>query len=215
MAETAVEDTIIAEEKERIDVISELKRGVWTENPVFRQLLGLCPTLAVTNTAINGVAMGLATSFVLISSSALVSLIRKLVPNQVRIATFTIIIATFVTVADQFLAAMFPPISKALGAYVPLIVVNCIILGRQEAFASKNPLKKSIFDAVVMGCGFIAAVTVLGIVREILGSGSLFGFQVLGEWFRPWVVMILPAGAFLSLGIGLGIINYIVGRKKG
>ncbi len=215
MAETAVEDTIIAEEKERIDVISELKRGVWTENPVFRQLLGLCPTLAVTNTAINGVAMGLATSFVLISSSALVSLIRKLVPNQVRIATFTIIIATFVTVADQFLAAMFPPISKALGAYVPLIVVNCIILGRQEAFASKNPLKKSIFDAVVMGCGFIAAVTVLGVVREILGSGSLFGFQVLGEWFRPWVVMILPAGAFLSLGIGLGIINYIVGRKKG
>ena len=178
MAETAVAEATIAQEKERIDVISEFKRGLWTENPVFRQLLGLCPTLAVTNSAINGVAMGLATSFVLISSSAFVSLIRKLVPNQVRIATFTVIIATFVTVADQFLAAMFPPISKALGPYVPLIVVNCIILGRQEAFASKNPLKKSVFDAIVMGCGFVATLTALGIIREILGSGSIFGVHV-------------------------------------
>jgi electron transport complex protein RnfE len=213
MADTAVAEAAIAQ-KDRVDVVSEFKRGLWTENPVFRQLLGLCPTLAVTNSAINGVAMGLATSFVLISSSFFVSLIRKLVPNQVRIATFTVIIATFVTVADQFLAAMFPPISKALGPYVPLIVVNCIILGRQEAFASKNPLPKSILDAVVMGCGFIATLTTLGLIREILGSGSIFGVQVLGEWFKPWVVMILPAGAFLSLGIGLGVINYIVGRKK-
>jgi electron transport complex protein RnfE len=215
MADTAVAETPTVQRKERINVFSELKRGLWTENPVFRQLLGLCPTLAVTNSAINGIAMGLATSFVLISSSTIVSLIRKLVPNQVRIATFTVIIATFVTVADRFLAAMFPPISKALGPYVPLIVVNCIILGRQEAFASKNPLHRSILDAIVMGCGFIATLTTLGIVREILGSGSIFGVQVLGEWFKPWVVMILPAGAFLSLGIGLGIINYIVGRKKG
>lgn len=203
------------QKKERLDFAGEFVRGLWTENPVFRQLLGLCPTLAVTNSAINGLAMGLATSFVLISSSTIVSLIRKLVPNQVRIATFTVIIATFVTVADQFLAAFFPDISKALGPYVPLIVVNCIILGRQEAFASKNPIHKSILDAVVMGCGFIATLTVLGSVREILGSGSLFGVQLLGEWFKPWLVMILPAGAFLSLGIGLGIINYIVSRKKG
>jgi electron transport complex protein RnfE len=215
MAEIAVAEVTTAQQEKRLDAFSELKRGLWTENPVFRQLLGLCPTLAVTNSAINGVAMGLATSFVLICSSFFVSLIRKLVPNQVRIATFTVIIATFVTVADQFLAAMFPPISKALGPYVPLIVVNCIILGRQEAFASKNPLGRSVFDAIVMGCGFIATLTTLGVVREILGSGSLFGVQILGEWFRPWVVMILPAGAFLSLGIGLGIINYIVGRKKG
>ena len=212
MAETTVTDV---QQKERINVLSELKRGLWTENPVFRQLLGMCPTLAVTNSAINGVAMGLATSFVLISSSAIVSLIRKRVPNQVRIATFTVIIATFVTVADRFLGAMFPPISKALGPYVPLIVVNCIILGRQEAFASKNPVKKSILDAIVMGCGFVATLTTLGVIREILGSGSVFGIQVLGDWFKPWVVMILPAGAFLSLGIGLGIINYIVGKKKG
>jgi Na+-translocating ferredoxin:NAD+ oxidoreductase subunit E len=208
-------DTAEVSNVRQIDILSELKRGMWTENPVFRQLLGLCPTLAVTNSGINGVAMGLATSFVLISSSTIVSLIRKIVPNQVRIATFTIIIATFVTVADQFLAAMFPPISKALGPYVPLIVVNCIILGRQEAFASKHPPLQSILDAVVMGCGFIATLTCLGLIREILGSGSLFGAQVLGEWFKPWVVMILPAGAFLSLGIGLGVINYIVGRKKG
>lgn len=200
--------------KEQLDLVSELRRGLWTENPVFRQLLGLCPTLAVTNSSINGLAMGLATSFVLISSSTIVSLIRKLVPTQVRIATFTVIIATFVTVADQFMAAFFPDISKALGPYVPLIVVNCIILGRQEAFASKNPIHKSILDAVVMGCGFIATLIVLGSVREILGSGSIFGAQLLGEWFKPWVIMILPAGAFLSLGIGLGIINYIVSRKQ-
>jgi electron transport complex protein RnfE len=201
--------------KERLDFAGEFVRGLWTENPVFRQLLGLCPTLAVTNSANTGLAMGLSTSFVLISSSTIVSLIRKLVPNQVRIATFTVIIATFVTVADQFLAAFFPDTSKALGPYVPLIVVNCIILGRQEAFASKNPIHKSILDAVVMGCGFVATLAVLGSVREILGSGSLFGLQLLGEWFKPWLVMILPPGAFLSLGIGLGIINYIVSRKKG
>ncbi len=215
MADSTGAETTIRQQENRIDVVSEFKRGLWTENPVFRQLLGLCPTLAVTNSAINGVAMGLATSFVLISSSMFVSLIRKLVPGQVRIATFTVIIATFVTVADRVLAAFFPPISKALGPYVPLIVVNCIILGRQEAFASKNPLRKSVFDAIVMGCGFIATLTVLGSVREILGSGSIFNIQVLGEWFKPWLIMILPAGAFLSLGIGLGIINYIVMRKKG
>jgi len=194
--------------------LSELRRGVWTENPVFRQILGTCPTLAVSNTIVNGVAIGLATSFVLICSSAIVSLIRKLVPSQVRIAAFTVIIATFVTVADQFLKAMFPPISAQLGPFVPLIVVNCIILGRCEAFASKNPLIPSLIDAVVMGLGFTATVCTLGFVRELLGSGTFFGMRVLGDWYRPWVVMILPAGAFLSLGIGLGIINYIVSKKR-
>lgn len=194
--------------------LSELRRGVWTENPVFRQILGTCPTLAVSNTIVNGVAIGLATSFVLICSSAIVSLIRKLVPNQVRIAAFTVIIATFVTVADQFLKATFPPISAQLGPFVPLIVVNCIILGRCEAFASKNPLIPSLIDAVVMGLGFTATVCTLGFVRELLGSGTFFGIRVLGDWYNPWVVMILPAGAFLSLGIGLGIINYIVSKKQ-
>lgn len=200
--------------KAKLDILGEFRRGVWTENPVFRQLLGTCPTLAVTNSTVNGLAMGLATTFVLVSSSAIVSLIRKLIPNQVRIAAFTVIIATFVTVADQVLAAFFPDISKALGPFVPLIVVNCIILGRQEAFASKNPFSRSVLDAVVMGCGFIATLTVLSMIRELLGSGSILGIQILGEWFKPWVVMILPAGAFLSLGIGLGVINYIVSRKK-
>ena len=215
MADAAATEANVSSRPEKLDVAAEFKRGLWAENPVFRQLLGLCPTLAVTNSAINGLAMGLATTFVLISSSFIVSLIRKLVPNQVRIATFTVIIATFVTVAELFLAAFFPPISKALGPYVPLIVVNCIILGRQEAFASKNPPLQSVLDALVMGCGFITTLTVLGSVREILGSGTIFGAQLLGSWFKPWLVMILPAGAFLSLGIGLGIINYIVGRKKG
>ena len=181
---------------------------------MFRQILGTCPTLAVSNTIVNGVAIGLATSFVLICSSAIVSLIRKLVPNQVRIAAFTVIIATFVTVADQFLKATFPPISAQLGPFVPLIVVNCIILGRCEAFASKNPLIPSLIDAVVMGLGFTATVCTLGFVRELLGSGTFFGIRVLGDWYNPWVVMILPAGAFLSLGIGLGIINYIVSKKQ-
>lgn len=194
--------------------LSELRRGVWTENPVFRQILGTCPTLAVSNTIVNGVAIGLATSFVLVCSSMIVSLIRKLVPSQVRIAAFTVIIATFVTVADQFLKAMFPPVSAQLGPFVPLIVVNCIILGRCEAFASKNPLLPSLIDAVVMGLGFTATVCTLGFVRELLGSGTFFGMRVLGDWYSPWVVMILPAGAFLSLGIGLGIINYIVSKKQ-
>jgi electron transport complex protein RnfE len=214
MRETGVTGPAITAKKKRINLLSELKRGVWTENPVFRQILGTCPTLAVSNTVVNGIAIGLATSFVLICSSTIVSLIRRLVPNQVRIATFTVIIAAFVTIADQFLAAMFPPVSKALGPFVPLIVVNCIILGRCEAFASKSPFKESVVDAIVMGCGFTATVCTLGIIRELLGSGSILGIKVLGAWFSHWVVMVLPAGAFFSLGIGLGIINYIVGRKK-
>ncbi len=216
MADISVTNTL--PQAKRIDFLSELKRGVWTENPVFRQILGTCPTLAVTNTIRNSIAIGLATTFVLITSSLIVSAIRKFVPGQVRIATFTVIIAAFVTIADQFLAAMFPPVSKALGPFVPLIVVNCIILGRHEAFASKNPVKASLVDAIVMSCGFITTVTCLGLVREILGSGSILagtplGFQLLGAWFSPWVVMLLPAGAFLSLGIGLGIMNHL-GRKN-
>jgi len=214
MTETLTAENVSAVEKMRVTFGSELKRGVWTENPVFRQILGTCPTLAVSTTVINGVAIGLATSFVLITSCAIVSLIRKLVPDQVRIAAFTVIIAAFVTVADQFLAAMFPPVSKALGPFVPLIVVNCIILGRCEAFASKNPLKPALIDAIVMGLGFTATVCTLGLIREILGSRSLLGIQILGDWFSNWGIMVLPAGAFLTLGIGLGVINYIVGKNK-
>lgn len=193
---------------------AEYMKGLWAENPVFRQLLGLCPTLAVTNAVINGIAMGLATTFVLIFSSLVVSSIKKLIPNQVRIASFIVIIASFVTIADRFLAAFFPPISKALGPYVPLIVVNCIILGRQEAFSSKNSVGRSLIDALGMSTGFVLALLVLSSIREILGTGTFLGYQVLGAWFKPWIIMILPAGAFITLGILLGIAIMIENRSQ-
>jgi len=192
----------------------EFFKGFWKENPAFRQLLGMCPLLAVTTSVINGVSMGIAMTFVLISTSIVVSLIRKVVPNQVRIATFTIIIATFVTIADLFLKAKFPPISKSLGPYVPLIVVNCIILGRQEAFAKKNPLFRSFLDALGMGFGFTLALLLLGAIREVLGSGRILDIQILGTWFEPWVIMILPAGAFITLGFLIALMNVIDTRLK-
>jgi electron transport complex protein RnfE len=188
---------------------AEFFKGFWKDNPAFRQLLGMCPLLAVTTSVINGISMGIAMTFVLVCTSIVVSLIRKVVPNQVRIATFTIIIATFVTIADLFLRAKFPPISKALGPYVPLIVVNCIILGRQEAFAKKNPLHRSFLDALGMGFGFTIALIILGAVREFLGAGSIMNIQILGSWFEPWVIMILPAGAFISLGFLVALMNVI------
>lgn len=183
----------------------EFTKGLWDENPIFRQLLGLCPTLAVTNAVINGFAMGLATAFVLIFSSVVVSSIKKLIPNQVRIASYIVIIATFVTMADRFLTAFFYPISKELGPYVPLIVVNCIILGRQEAFSSKNTVGRSFIDALGMSLGFVLALLILSSIREILGMGTFLGYQVLGSWFKPWIIMVLPPGAFITLGILLAI----------
>ena len=192
----------------------EFVKGLWDENPIFRQLLGLCPTLAVTNAVINGFAMGMATSFVLILSSLLVSFIKKLVPTQVRIASYIVIIATFVTVADRFMAAFFPPISKSLGPYVPLIVVNCIILGRQEAFSSKNTVGRSLIDALGMSSGFILALLILSSIREILGAGTFFGYQVMGPWFKPWIIMLLPPGAFITLGILIAIALQIERKTK-
>jgi len=199
--------------KSKATVKKEFIKGLWDENPVLKSLLGLCPVLAVTNSAINGLAMGLATTFVLLSSSIIISSIRNLIPNQVRIPAFIVIIATFVTVADRFLAAFFPPISKDLGPYVPLIVVNCLILGRQEAFSSKNSIFRSIIDSSGMGVGFILVLVALGGFREILGSATFFGITVLGDWFEPWLVMILPGGAFLGLGIFIGITNWINDRR--
>lgn len=192
----------------------EFAKGLWDENPVFRQLLGLCPTLAVTNAVINGFAMGMATAFVLIFSSLVVSSIKKLIPSQVRIATYVVIIATFVTVADRFLAAFFPPISKSLGPYVPLIVVNCIILGRQEVFSSKNTVGRSLIDALGMSSGFVLAMLLLSAIREILGMGTFLGYQVLGPWFEPWIIMILPPGAFITLGILLALALQIERKTK-
>ncbi len=189
-------------------------KGLWEENPIFRQLLGMCPTLAVTNAVINGIAMGLATAFVLIFSSFVISLIKKLIPSQVRIATYIVIIASFVTIADRFLAAFFPPISKSLGPFVPLIVVNCIILGRAEAFASKNSVGRSILDALGMSTGFIIALLVLSSIREVLGSGTLLGAKVMGGWFEPWVIMVLPPGAFITLGILIAVSVQLEMKKR-
>lgn len=191
-----------------------VEKGLWSRHPIFRQLLGMCPTLAVTTSALNGLSMGLAVLFVLTFSGLVVSLIRKAVPPQVRIAVYTIIIATFVTLADIFLKANFPNISRELGPYVPLIVVNCIILGRCEAFSSKNPLVDSFCDALGMSFGFIWGLVVLGSLREILGKGSLFGIEILGSSFEKWVIMVLPAGAFLVLGLLVAFMNFLETRTR-
>ena len=184
-------------------------KGLWREHPIFRQLLGMCPTLAVTTTALNGISMGLAVIFVLFFSSLVVSLIKKMVPNQVRIAVYTVIIATFVTIVDIFFKAYFPDISRALGPYVPLIIVNCIILGRCEAFASRHRTSVALFDALGMGLGFTWGLFLLGSIREILGSGSLLGFTIMPLHYNPLIVMILPAGAFLVLGFLVAIMNRV------
>jgi len=195
-------------------MIKDFVKGLWKENPIFVQVLGMCPTLAVTTKALFGLSMGLATTFVVISSSIVVSAVRKWVPKQVRIPIFTVIIATFVTAADYFLKANFFQISKALGPYVPLIVVNCVILGRAEAFASKNNVRRSLLDALGMGIGFTAALVVLGSVREILGAGTVFGFQIMWEGFTNWIVMVLPAGAFITLGLLVGVFNILDDKMK-
>ena len=175
-------------------------RGIWRENPVLVQLLGLCPALAVTNTVENSLAMGLATFFVLVSSSILVATFKDLIPKQVRISAYILVIATFVTLADLVLAALTPDIHKALGAFIALIVVNCMILGRQEAFASKNPVGRAILDAVGTGIGFTIALVMIGGFREVLGYGSFLGYPVMGDSFEPWIIMILPAGGFFTMG---------------
>lgn len=198
----------------KISLWNDFIKGLWEINPTFKQILGMCPTLAVTVSVLNGIAMALATTFVLVFSSLLISIVRKLIPNQVRIAAYIVIIATFVTIADLVMKAQFPPLSKALGPFVPLIVVNCIILGRAEAFASKNTPLRSLMDALGNGIGFLLALVVMGSIREILGSRTLLGYQVLPNAYEPMLVMILPAGAFLTLGLLMGLANYYTDRKK-
>lgn len=192
----------------------DLFRGIWDENPVLIQMLGLCPALAVTNTVENALAMGVATFFVLCGSSLFVSLLKKFIPGEVRISTYIMIIATFVTVADMSLEALVPTVHKALGAFIALIVVNCMILGRQEAFASKRPVSRALLDAVGTGAGFMIALLMMGGVREILGMGSFLGLPLFGDNYEPWVVMILPAGGFLTLGFWLLGLNWWTERKK-
>ncbi len=191
----------------------EFVKGLWKENPVFIQVLGMCPMLAVTNSAINGLGMGAATFFVLMGSSLLVSLLRKFIPTQVRITTYIIIIATFVTMVDYILKAVAYDLHKDLGAFIELIVVNCLILGRQEAFSSKSPVRLALADALGMAVGFTIALVMLGGLREILGNGSLFGVDLFGPSFEPWVVMILPPGGFIMLGLILMFFNWTKARK--
>jgi electron transport complex protein RnfE len=185
----------------------EFIKGLWRDNPVFVQVLGMCPVLAVSNTALNALAMGLATTFVLLMSNILVSLLKNFIPKQVRIASYILIIATFVTITDYAIQAISVDLHKSLGAFISLIVVNCLILSRAEAFASKNSLGKSILDALGMGAGFIIALFSLGAVREILGSGSFFDIRLFPEGFQEWVVMILPAGGFFTLALWLLLFN--------
>ncbi|MBU2492807.1 MAG: electron transport complex subunit E [Bacteroidetes bacterium] len=200
--------------KNKVTIIKEYTKGIWQSNPVFKQILGMCPTLAVTVSAINGIAMALATTFVLVFSSFIISSVRKLIPTQVRIASYIVVIATFVTIVDLVMKAQFPELSKSLGPYIPLIVVNCIILGRQEAFSSKNTPLRSVVDALGMGSGFLIALFMLGSIRELLGSRTILGFQLLPDFYEPWLVMILPAGAFLTLGLMLAFFNNLSLHKK-
>lgn len=178
----------------------EFLEGLWKQNPVFVMVLGMCPTLAVTVSAVNAVSMGLATAFVLVASCGLVSAMRRVVPKEVRIATYIVIIATFVTAVDYAIQAISLALYDALGAFIQLIVVNCIILGRAEAHASKSPPVAAMVNAAGMGAGFTLGLVLLGAVREILGSGALFGIALFGANFQPWVVMLLPPGGFFVLG---------------
>ena len=196
-------------------VYKEFTKGLWKELPPFRLVLGLCPTLAVTKSAENGLGMGLAVIFVLTCSNVLVSLLRKVIPRKVRIASFIVIIASFVVIVELATQAFFYPIYEALGIFIPLIVVNCIILGRAEAFASRHGVLESALDGLGIGLGFTLSLTVLGGIREILGQGTLFGAEVMWATFRPFTFMVEAPGAFISLGLLLGIMNTISGPRQG
>lgn len=197
----------------RITAGQDLLRGVWRENPVFRQLLGLCPALAVTNTVANSLAMGIATLAVLVGSSVLVSASRRVIPEAVRLSTYILIIATWVTMADMVMEALVPDIQKALGAFVYLIVVNCIILSRQEAFAARQPVGRALLDAIGTGLGNVAALFLMGSLREVLGYGSFLGRDLFGPAYQPWTVMILPPGGFFAIGAILLVLGWHETRR--
>ncbi len=197
--------------------VERLKNGIITENPTFVLTLGMCPTLAVTTSAVNGLGMGLTTMAVLALSNMFISMLRKVIPDKVRIPAFIVVIASFVTVVELLLKAYIPFLYDALGLYIPLIVVNCIILGRAEAYASKNDVVSSLFDGIGMGLGFTAALTIIGAVRELIGAGQLFGFAVMPESYVPCSIFVLAPGAFFVLAVLTAIQNKIkiAGEKKG
>jgi len=198
-----------------VSLLRQFWKGIVAENPVFRLVLGMCPTLAVTTEAVNGIGMGLATAFVLVCANAAVSLLRAVIPAKVRIPAYIVVIATFVTVVDLVMNAYAHDLHKALGVFIPLIVVNCVILGRAEAFASKNGVLPSVADGLGMGLGFTLSLTLLGSVREVLGNGTWFGLPVLAEGYQPLIVMILPPGAFITLGFLLAGMNRLGQLRRG
>jgi len=196
-----------------MNFMKNLWNGIIPENPVFRLVLGMCPVLAVTTAAVNGLGMGLSTTAVLIGSNVVISLLRNFIPSKVRIPAFVVIIASFVTIVGMLLKAYAPALDKELGLFIPLIVVNCIILGRAEAFASKNKIMDALADGIGMGLGFTLALTILGMVRELFGTGNIFGYSILGASFEPALIMILPPGAFLTLGLLMGLLNKVSQAK--
>jgi len=200
-----------------MSIKDEFTKGLWQTIPPFRLVLGLCPTLATTTTGLNGMGMGLATTFVLVFSNLFVSVLRRFIPNQVRIASFIVIIASFVVIVELLMQAYFYPLFKILGIFIPLIVVNCIILGRAEAFASKNGPIASLADGLGIGLGFTISLFVLGCIRELLGSGTLLEIPVMWSGFEPFAFMLKPPGAFVALGILLAAMNLItqVQARKG
>ncbi len=188
--------------------------GIITENPTFRLVLGMCPILAVSTAAINGIGMGAAATFVLIGSNVVISLLRNFIPDKVRIPAFIVVICTFVTIVQMLMQAFMHSLYESLGMFIPLIVVNCIILARAEAFASKNGVLASAVDGLGMGLGFTLAITLISCIRELIGNGTIFGFNVLGAGYNPMLIMIMPAGGFLTLGIVLGVINALTARTE-
>ena len=194
--------------------IKILKEGVITNNPTFIQLLGMCPTLAITTSVFNGVGMGLSVTFVLIFSNFFISVLRKFIPSKVRIASYIVVIAGFVTVIDLIIKAYLPSLSSSLGLFIPLITVNCVILARAESFASKNSPVPSAADGFATGIGFTAALTIISAIRELFGSGSLFGVNIMGDKFSPALLLILPAGGFLVLGFLIALVQYLLNRYE-
>lgn len=193
--------------------IKNFTNGLIKDNPVFVQMLGMCPTLAVTTSAVNGLGMGMATTAVLTAANVVISLMRKFIPDKIRIPAFIVVIASFVTIVGMMMEGYVPALFSALGLFIPLIVVNCVILARAEAFAFKNGVIASLFDGLGMGLGFTLALTILGAVRELFGAGSVFGFSVFGAAYKPALIMILPPGAFLALGLLLAGMNVMNAKK--
>lgn len=200
--------------EERMSLGQVMKNGIINENPTFRLVLGTCPTLAVTTSAINGLGMGAAATFVLICSNFVISLLRNFIPDKVRIPAFVVVICTFVTMVQLLMQAFIPSLYDALGIFIPLIVVNCIILARAEAFASKNPPLSSAVDGLGMGMGFTLALVIMGSFRELIGNGSIFGMNVMGASYEPMLLIVLAAGGFLTFGLMLGLFNLITKKLE-